>query len=154
MIKTSTNLSYVQGRTILATRKYLDNINSTIRLDNTYVQNQLQNNGILIMNLVNNQSMHKITTKQKERINYVWMYLGVQYISKISTVNGNGFTAGILDGNLDDTDLDKLNYKTTLTSPSQKKSNNQSWRLWRRILTMYTNNRNSNSPKYISKETR
>ena len=121
---------YKGGQSCLATAKYLDNINSTIRLDNKYVQNQLRNNDMSIMNLVYNQSIYKVATKQKECINCVQMYLCVQFIIEISTINGDGFATGILDGKLKDNDLDKLNYRATLTTANQKKPNTRSLNLW------------------------
>lgn len=35
------------------------------------------------MELVNNQTTHKLTTNQKDQINCMRKYLGVQYISEI-----------------------------------------------------------------------
>ena len=132
MIQTSSNLLYVQGRTILTTRK--GKINA-IGLNNTYVQRKLWNNDVSIMYMVNTQLIHKVTAKQKVRINCVWMYLGVQYIREISTVNGDGFAPGILDGKMKYDNIDSLNYKTTLTTPTQPKPNTYSWKLWSKLLT-------------------
>ena len=59
------------------------------------------------------------------------MFLGVQYVRKISTVNKTSFAPAILEG-----DDSQLNYQTTLTKPHQEKPGEYSWRLWKRILKM------------------
>ena len=56
------------------------------------------------------------------------MYLGVQYVSEICTVDETGFVPGILEGK----DC-QLNYQTALTKPYQEKPGEHSWMLWRRI---------------------
>ena len=53
---------------------------------------------------------------QKEKINCVQIYLGVQYVSDISTINGAGFVPGTLDG-----DNSRLYHRTTLMKPYQEK---------------------------------
>ena len=130
---TTQDLSYVKGRTILATRKYLNECHGMIHLDTTYVQHPKQMNGVSIMHLVNTQTTPKVTINQKEKINCVQIYLGVNYISEICTVDGTGFVPGILEG-----DESQLNYQTTLTKPYQEKPGDNSWMLWRRILKMLT----------------
>ena len=66
--------------------------------------------------------MRKVTMNQKEKINCVGMYLGVQYVSEISTIDRTCFVPGILDG-----EIYRLNYRTTLTKPHQEKSGKHSW---------------------------
>ena len=61
------------------------------------------------------------------------MFLGVQYVSQISTVDGTNFVPGILEG-----DNSQLFYQTTLTKPHQEKPSDHSWKLWKRILKMLT----------------
>lgn len=48
------------------------------------------------------------------------MHLGVQCISKISTINGDSFVLRILEGN-----TYQLNYNITLTKMSQEKHQNR-----------------------------
>ena len=49
------------------------------------------------MDVVNTQTIYKINMNQKEKLNCLRMFLGVQYVSQISTVNGTNFVPGILD---------------------------------------------------------
>ena len=68
------------------------------------------------MDLVNTQTIYKMGTNQKEKLNCVRMYLKVQYGSHISTVDGTNFVLGILDGN-----NNQLCYRTNLTIPHQER---------------------------------
>ena len=52
---------------------------------------------------------------QKEKINCVKMFLGVQYVSQISIVDRTNFVLGILEG-----DDSQLVYQTILTKPIKK----------------------------------
>ena len=61
------------------------------------------------------------------------MYLGVQYVSEISTFDGAGFVPGILDG-----DESQLKYRMNIIKPHQEKPDNHSWLLWKRILGKLT----------------
>ena len=106
------DLSYVKGRTILSVRKYLEEYNGKLHFDTTYVQHPLRENDVSIMDLVNIQTIHKVNINQKEKINCVRMFLGVYYVSQISTVDGTNFVPGILEG-----DDSQLFYQTTLTKP-------------------------------------
>ena len=64
--KTSPELSYVKERTILATRKFLNECNVVIHLDKTYVQHPKQMNDVSIMNLVNTQTMRIVKMNKKK----------------------------------------------------------------------------------------
>ena len=83
-----------------------------IHLNKTYVQHPKRINDVSIMHLVNTKTMRKVTMNQKEKINCVQMYLGVQYVSEISTIDRASFVLGILEG-----DNYQLNYQTALTKP-------------------------------------
>ena len=85
------------------------------------------------MDLVNNQTTYKMTVNQKEKSNCVRMYLGVQYVSQICTVDGTHFVSGILDGK-----DSRLCYRTKLTKPEQVKPGKYSWKIWKRILKLLT----------------
>ena len=85
------------------------------------------------MDLVNTQTIHKVNINQKEKVNCVRMFLGVQYVSQISTVDGTNFVPKILEG-----DDSQLCYQPTLTKPHQERPGDYSWRLWKRILKMLT----------------
>ena len=50
------------------------------------------------------------------------MYLGVNYVSEINTIDRASFAPGILEG-----DDYQLNYQTTLTKPHQEKPGPHSW---------------------------
>ena len=104
-----------------------------IHLNTTYVQHPKRKYDVSIMHLVNTQTTGKVTMNQKEKINCVQMYLGVNYISEISTVDVTGFVTGVLEG-----DDCQLNHQTTLTKPYQEKPGEHNWMLWRRILKMLT----------------
>ena len=88
LTNTSQDLSYVKGRTILSVRKHLEECQAKLHLDSTYVQHPLCQKDVAIMDLVNTQTTYKMTMNQKEKLNCVRMYLGVQYVSQISTVDG------------------------------------------------------------------
>ena len=94
------------------------------------------------MHLVNTQTMRKVTMNQKEKIICVRMYLEVQYVSEISTIDGASFVPDILEG-----DDYQLNYQTTLTKPHQEKPGKHSWLLWKRILKMLTTTPNATTNK-------
>ena len=104
-----------------------------IHLDTIYVEYPKRENDVLIMHLVNTQTNRKVTTNQKEKINCVRMYLGVNYVSEISTIDGASFVPSILKG-----DNDQLNYQTIATKTHQEKPGPHSWILWKRILQMLT----------------
>ena len=70
----SQDLSYVKGRTILSVRKHLEECNGKIYLNTTYVQHPLRENNVLIMHLVNTQTIHKVNINQEEKINCVRMF--------------------------------------------------------------------------------
>ena len=95
--KTSQELSYVKGRTVLSVRKHLEECQAKLHLDTTYVQHPFRQKDVAIMDLVNTQTTYKMSINQKEKLNCVRMHLGVQYMSQISTVNGTNFAPGILD---------------------------------------------------------
>ena len=116
LLKTKQDLSYVKNRTVLATRTYLHKIHGVIHLDTTFVQHPKRENDVSIMNLVNTQTNRKVTINQKEKINCVLMYLGVNYTSEMCTTDGTSFVQGILEGD----DDCQLNYQTTLTKPNQE----------------------------------
>ena len=73
------------------------------------------------MDLVNTQTTYKMNMKQKEKLNCVRMFLGVQYVSQISTVDGTNFVPGIIDG-----DDSQLCYQTNLTKPNQERPDKHS----------------------------
>jgi hypothetical protein len=69
------------------------------------------------------------TPIQLERTNCVHMFLGVMYLSKISTIDGTSLRHRILTGTHETTV-----YKITLTTPKQTRPNNRSWELWSRLI--------------------
>ena len=71
------------------------------------------------MDPVNIQNIHKVNINQKEKINCVRIFLGVQCVSQISTVDGTNFVPGILEGN-----DSQLVYQTTITKLHQEKPGN------------------------------
>ena len=85
------------------------------------------------MHLVNIQTNRKVTINQKEKMNCVRMFLGVNYVSEIYTVDGTSFVPEILEGN-----DSQFNYQTTLTKLHQEKPGEHSWMLWKRLLKILT----------------
>ena len=69
---------------------------------------------------MNTQTNRKVTINQKEKINFVRMYLEVNYISEICTTDETNFVPGILEGE----DTCQLNYQTTLAKPNQENQEN------------------------------
>ena len=94
---TSQDLSYVKGRTILSVRKHLEECNRKLHLDTTYVQYPLRENDVSILDLVNTQTIQKVNINQKEKVNCVRVFLGVQYVSQVSTIGGTNFVPEILE---------------------------------------------------------
>ena len=133
LMKTKQGLSYVKGRTILKTWRYLYKSYGVIHLDTTYIQHPKRENDVLIMHLINTQTNHKVNTNQKEKINCVLMYLGVNWVSEICTTYRAIFVPGILESN-----ECQLNYQTIPTKPHQVKPGGHSWKLWKRILKLLT----------------
>ena len=88
----------MKGRTILATRKFLNECNEVIHLNTTYVQHPTRVNDVLIIDLVNTQTIHKVTMNQKEKINCVQVYIEVHNVSETCTINDDNFVPGVLDG--------------------------------------------------------
>ena len=84
---TSQDLLYVKGRTILSERKNLGECQAKLHLDTTHIQHPLCKKDVAIMDLVDTQTTNKIKMNQKEKINCVRIFLGVQYLSQISTVD-------------------------------------------------------------------
>ena len=70
-IEKKQDLSYVKGKTILKTRRYLHECHGIIHFNTTYVQHPKRENDVSIMHLVNTQTNHKVNTNQKEKINCV-----------------------------------------------------------------------------------
>ena len=70
------------------------------------------------------------------------MFLGVQYVSKISTVDGTSFAPGILEG-----DDSQLNYRITLTKSHQERPGEYNWRLWKRIMKILPPSPTANTNK-------
>ena len=103
-----------------------------------YVQNKRRKHDISIMDMIAKQTIYKVTEKQKERINCVRMFLGVQFLSEICTVNGDAFAPGIMDGKMKDDDIDNLIYRTKLSTPIQPKPNTYSWKKWSKLLSTLT----------------
>ena len=130
---TSQELSYVKQRTVLSVRKSLKECQAKLHLDTPYIQYSLRKKDIAIMDLVNTQTTYKMSTNQKEKLNCVRMYLGVQYVRQINTVNGTNFVPGILDG-----DNSQLCSQTNLTKFHQERPGKHSWQLWQRILKLLT----------------
>ena len=67
LLKTVQDLLYVKGRTMLATRTYLNKCHRMIHLNTTYVQHPKQENDVLIIHLVNTQTNRKVNINQKKR---------------------------------------------------------------------------------------
>ena len=120
----SQDLSYVKERTILSVRNHLEECNAMIHLNTTYVQHPLRKKDVVIMNLVNTQTIYKVNMNQKEKINCVRMFLWVQHVSQISTVDGTNFVPKILEG-----DDSQLCYRTNLTKHNQERPGKHSWML-------------------------
>ena len=100
----------------MSVRNHFKECNGKIHLDTTYTQHPLHENDVSIMDLVNTQTIHKVNINQKENINCVRIFLGVQYVSQICMINENSFVPGILEGG-----DSQLYYQTALKKPHQKK---------------------------------
>ena len=114
----------------ISLRNYLAEIDGCLHLDKTYIRHKLRTNDKAIMDIVRSKGL---TTVQEHRINCVRMYLGVMYVSEISTIDGNSLREGMIDGshNTDE-------YIIKLTKPRQIRPNTYSWLLWKRVLDSIT----------------
>ncbi|OEU11291.1 hypothetical protein FRACYDRAFT_246405 [Fragilariopsis cylindrus CCMP1102] len=129
-------LPHLKGKVIPATRKYLAAIDGKIHLDNTMIRQPIRVHDQCIMDTaIDIREELNLTDIQLERINCVRMYLGVMFLSEISTIAGTALQPGITTGN-----NNELTYNTSLTKPNQKKPNNQSWALWTKVISRYTSN--------------
>ena len=140
---TKTEIQYVKGKVIPATRRFLSEIDSKIHLDNTFIRPKLRSNDVSIMDRAITM---ELTDIQLERINCVRMFLGIMYLSEICTISGRYIRKGIFNN----THKTKV-YNVTMLKPKQKAPNNRSWRLWKRVLQTFTiNTITNNSRKLIT----
>lgn len=78
-------------------------------------------------------SILRFTPVQQREINCINLYLGVTYLSEISTIDGQSLIKGINDGN-----EEYMQLKNVLAQLVQPKANAQSWVLWDIHLQSYT----------------
>ena len=88
---TSQYLSYVIRSTILSVRQHLEEGHRKLHLDITYVQHLLCEDDVSIMDLVNTKPYTKWILTKKKRSIVFRMFLGVQYVTQISTVDEINF---------------------------------------------------------------
>ena len=81
----------------------------------------------------NKTSLSRFTPVHQKWINCVLLYLGITYLSEISTIDGTSLINGINDG-----DEENMQYRNLLTCPVQVKPNTWSWALWDIHLQSYT----------------
>ena len=70
------------------------------------------------------------------------MYLKVEYVSEIRSVDETRFVPSILEG-----DDCQLNYQATISKLYQENLGDHSWMLWKRILNMLTPTPNTTTNK-------
>lgn len=85
-VDTNTPIEFVDGHFCPAARNYSNDIDATIDLFPNYVQKPLQVNDETIMGRVN--MLTHFTDVQCEYIICVRMYLGVNWISELATIDG------------------------------------------------------------------
>ena len=125
------DLSYIQGRFITQIRQYLTVIHGRIDLDVTFTPKALrQYDRALMQSAIESQAF---TNQQLERINCVRMYLGITYLSEISTIEGTKIAPSI-------TNRESTNptYMLTLGKVYQKRPNQRSWALWEKLISLFT----------------
>ena len=96
-----------------------------------YVQRLLWTNDVAIMD--NETSLLRFTLVKQNWINCICLYLGITYLSDISTINGESLIEGINDG-----DEENMQCRNLLTRPVQPKPNTMSWTLCDVHLKSYT----------------
>ena len=125
------DLSYIQGRFINQIRQYLSVIQGRIDLDITYTPTALRRyDRALMQTAIESQTF---TNQQLERINCVRMYLGITYLSEISTIDGSKIAPSIINREPTNT-----TYMLTLGKVYQKRPNKRSWALWERLISLFT----------------
>lgn len=103
---------------------------SKIKLINPYVQLPLRTHDAAIMDVALAMSY---TPPQLKRVNCVRIYLGMFYVSELTTPEGTEIAEGILQHEK------HQEYRTTMTRPYQKAPNAKSWKLWDRLIPAITN---------------
>ena len=122
-------IPYIPESFITTVRAYLKTINSKIYLDNPYIQLPLRENDTAIMDIALEMDY---TPMQLKCVNCVRIYLGVFYVSEISTPEGDEIDLAILQFKK------HHDYRTTMTRPFQKNPNQSSWLLWERLIDSIT----------------
>ena len=129
--KPEIEIPHMRGTVIPAIRSFLACIDAKIHLDNTMIRPPLRKHDICIMD---EALKYDYTKSELEKINAVREYFNVQYISEISEPNGVTLAKGFLYGNKGD-DW----YRRRSPGPKQAKPNDESWRLWRKLLNHFLN---------------
>ena len=76
--------------------------------------------------------LKRFTDMQQKRINCIQMYLGVNWISELATIDGRYLIKNIGAPNC------KLHHQVTLTKPFAKRPNIQIWALFEMVLDSFT----------------
>ena len=116
-------LNYVSGPICQAIRKYLRDIDATIKIHPTSIPPPLRQDDIAIMDKVF-QIDHAFNEIQLQQINSCRLFLGVTYLSEICNVNGTNLIPGIEDG-----DTSNLQCTPTLDKIYQPSPGIRSWAL-------------------------
>ena len=115
-------------------RNYLIKIKATIEIQPNFVPQPLSQNDKRIMEKA---SEIQLTQKQITRLNCVRMYLGITWLSEICTLNGKCIQPHILQHKRDETE-----YTPKKDKPYQPKSNTQSWKILKRLISEITETNN------------
>ena len=132
---TSTPLPWMPSRFIPAVRKYLDEIQATIEIDETFIQEKLRTKDRSLMEIALAQDL---TEDELKRFNYCRLFVGAMYLSEICKAEGSSLVPGISTG-----DTSYTEYKTTLQQPKQQKPDKKSWKVWTKVLAYITKGSNT-----------
>jgi hypothetical protein len=123
------DLPHLEARWLPSLRNFLADINATIEVDNPYIPPLQRTNDQFIMDHV--LSSRKFTAPEIQQINYCRLYLRVQLLSDICTIDGTRIHPAILRGT-------RSPIATANDVPfSQDNPGFHQWILWRRVCRIF-----------------
>ena len=136
LLKPATNLPHVQGRLIHKIREYLTAIGGTIDISPTFTPEPLRKRDKALMEHA--LALNIYTAHQIRKINTVRMFLGVFYLSELTTITGTHIAQHAIDP-----DYLHPEYIHTKGKVYQRRPPLSSWALWENFLNTFTQDGNT-----------
>ena len=109
------------SRFIPAVCRYLDEIQATIEIDETFIQEKLRTKDRSLMEIALSQDL---TEDELKRFNYCRLLVGAMYLSEIFKAEGSTLVPGISKG-----ETECKEYTTSLRKPRQQNPDKMSWKV-------------------------